>query len=89
MGPSIMLISRKAACLVAATVLGAFVSGCSSVGDSIKGMVGAKAAPEPTLADRPPLVMPPQNAQLPVPGQASQTASASGASDQTKKQVSN
>jgi hypothetical protein len=68
--------------LAAALAFGAFTAGCDGGSDLGIGkpFTGAKEAllgapaPTPNLPERPGLVMPPPNAPLPVPGQASQTA---------------
>jgi hypothetical protein len=67
--------------VVAAIALGAVAAGCESAGLGVsmpntgitETFVG-KPAPEPNLPERPPLVMPPPNAALPLPGERPQAA---------------
>lgn len=47
-----------------------------AVGVNVKEGLLGKPAPEPDLPEHAPLVLPPQNASLPVPGQAPQAAAA-------------
>jgi hypothetical protein len=64
----------------AAMALGALVAGCGGVdlgftdgaGSGVKNVLLGKPTPEPNLPDRAPLVLPPKDASLPVPGQAPQ-----------------
>jgi hypothetical protein len=78
-----MFASRKScAGLAAALAFSAFTAGCDGGTDLgiSKPFSGAKEAllgkptSTPNLPDRPGLLIPPPNAPLPVPGQASQTA---------------
>ncbi len=67
-----------------AVVLGALSAGCSDVGmdvdvplldtagTNVKQALMGKPQPEPNLQERAPLVMPPKDAPLPVPGQSPQ-----------------
>jgi hypothetical protein len=79
-GAAIMLKFKGYLLGVALTAAaGVLVSGCSSdlgfgsVGTGTKeALLGKSNAETPDLQERRPLVMPPQNATLPVPGQASQ-----------------
>jgi hypothetical protein len=100
-----MFASRKCfVSVTAAVALGAFCAACGAIGETdvevnapllnaagvnIKETLMGKRAPEPNLQERAPLVMPPTNAALPVPGQ-SQVASAQNPrwpadSDEAKK----
>jgi hypothetical protein len=85
-----MFTSRKCfVSVTAAVALGAFCAACGGISDTdveinapllnaagvnVKETLFGKPAPEPNLQERAPLVMPPANAALPVPGQ-SQVAS--------------
>jgi len=67
--------------IVATVAIGAVCAGCESAGldsslldTNITGVFAGKPAPEPELQEHGPLVMPPANAALPVPGQRSQAA---------------
>lgn len=95
-----MFTTRKSASgVVAAIVLGALGAGCESMGldnlpsTGLTETFAGKRAPEPNLEEHPPLVMPPQNAVLPVPGDRPQAAAALNNpqwpkdSDQLRKQA--
>jgi hypothetical protein len=83
----------------AAMALTALVAGCGGVdlgldngaGSGVKQALLGKPAPEPNLPERPPLLLPPQNAALPVPGQPPQAALNNpqwpAGSDEAKKQA--
>ncbi|MFZ1107172.1 MAG: hypothetical protein WAN43_02325 [Rhodomicrobium sp.] len=80
--------------VTAAAVLGALCAACggdmgnvSLPGLNFKETFMGKPAPEPNLQDRAPLVMPPPNAALPVPGQSQTAANPQwpADSDQAKK----
>ncbi len=87
-----MLASRKFfSSLAAVLALGAFAAGCdggvdlevnapllNAAGLNVKEALLGKKAPSPNLPDRAPLVLPPQNAPLPVPGQAPQQTALDG-----------
>jgi hypothetical protein len=91
--------------LAAAIILGAFAAGCeggvdldvnapilNAAGVNVKEALMGKPAPEPNLPDRGPLVLPPQHASLPVPGQPAQSAALNNAQwptdpEEAKKQA--
>jgi hypothetical protein len=69
--------------VAAAAVLGALCAGCGAFSETdapllnaagVKETLIGKAAPEPNLKEHAPLVMPPPNAALPVPGQSQAAA---------------
>jgi hypothetical protein len=75
--------------VTAAVALGALCAACGAIGDTdmevnapllnaagvnVREALMGKPAPEPNLQERPPLVMPPPNAALPVPGQSQASA---------------
>jgi hypothetical protein len=75
--------------VTASVALGALCAACGAVGDTdfevnapllnaaglnVRETLMGKPAPEPNLQERAPLVMPPPNAPLPVPGQAQAAA---------------
>ncbi len=72
--------------LAAALTFGALLAACGGVdmdvnapilnaaGLNVKEALMGKPVPSPNLPERPPLVLPPPNAALPVPGQGTQTA---------------
>lgn len=61
----------------------------SAAGVNVKEALMGKPAPEPNLPDRGPLVLPPRNASLPVPGQAAALNNAQWPTDpeEAKKQA--
>ena len=76
--------------IVAAVAIGAVCGGCESAGldsslldTNITGVFAGKPAPEPELQEHGPLVMPPPNAALPVPGQGSQAVATNNAKSPT------
>ena len=86
--------------VVAAIALGALCAGCETAGfDSLPDMgiaaaFAKKRGPEPDIQEHAPLVMPPANAALPVPGQRPQAVAANNPqwpadADQAKKQAAN
>jgi hypothetical protein len=65
--------------VVAAVAFGAFTAGCADTGNlgvsmPLKQTLMGGAAAEPDIQERGPLVMPPPNAALPMPGQAQSAA---------------
>ena len=66
-----MVASRKFVISLAAVLAAAaLAAGCESMGlEGPKDVFMGKPAPSPDLPEHPKLVMPPQNAGLPVPGQ--------------------
>ena len=80
--------------VVAVIAAGAICAACQNIGESdlFKSTLVAKPAPEPNLQENAPLVIPPPNAALPVPGQKPQAAAVDNPqwpkdSDQAKKQA--
>jgi hypothetical protein len=72
-----MVTTRKyVSGVVAVIVAGALCAACQNIGDSdlFKSTFVGKPAPEPNLQENAPLVIPPPNAALPVPGQKPQGA---------------
>ncbi len=79
--------------LTAAIALGALAAGCGSVSDIAAPLAGTKEAllgrpaPTPDLPEKPKLVMPPPNAPLPVPGQATPAQQWAPSAQQTNNQA--